>query len=70
MESEAGEDPGVLSRKLQYAWPVGFVGAIDDGEAQAEGRELERDFFPMRREPLVVEVVVRVIEGDRHGKDD
>jgi hypothetical protein len=24
----------------------------------------------MRREPLVVEVVVRVIEGDRHGKDD
>lgn len=71
MKAEAWCDPGGMRvGEGEDLRPVGFRGAVDDGAAETEGRKLDGDFYPVRDEPLVVEMIVCVVKRERHRREE
>ena len=67
VKAVTGEDEVVAAREVGDSGPIGFAGAIDDGGVDRERGEIAENAVAMRREPIVLQVVVRVEERCGHG---
>src|ERR1051325_4995402 len=68
MQAKRGNDPIEAFCERGDGAPILFARAINDAGFQTERRQFRNDLFDTIREAFVLQMIVRVVEGDHLGR--